>query len=71
VAVWEEQEAAFKQAISWTKQQGGTIFYVFANAGIGERKWIDLPKERKDISEGFQKPNLEVCKPIKVRHSRC
>jgi hypothetical protein len=60
VQVWEEQEDAFKQVVSWTKELGGTLFYVFANAGIGERKWIDLPAESLSFEDGFRKPNFEV-----------
>ena len=53
VVNWDSQKKAFEQAL---KEFGGRIDYVFAIAGIGERKAIrHAPKD-----PGFQKPDLSV-----------
>jgi NAD(P)-dependent dehydrogenase (short-subunit alcohol dehydrogenase family) len=57
---WEEQESAFQHAVTWSKEQGGRFWYVFANAGIGEKKWLELPKDISSNTRGFHKPNFEV-----------
>jgi len=58
---WEEQEAAFTQAVEWMKTLGVSLGYVFANAGIGERKWLDLLPDSSGMAGTFQRPNFEVC----------
>lgn len=51
-ADWDSQLAAFKQV----QQQFGRIDYVYAIAGIGERKWIPNDPNTTD----FAKPDLSV-----------
>lgn len=49
-ADWDSQLSAFKQVL----QQFGRIDYVYAIAGIGERKWI--PNDPNSVD--FAKPDL-------------
>lgn len=51
-ADWDSQLAAFQKALA----EFGRIDYVFAIAGIGERKWIPNNPETLD----FAKPDLSV-----------
>lgn len=51
-ADWDSQAAAFRQVV----QQFGRIDYVYAIAGIGEKKWIPNDPKATD----FEKPNLSV-----------
>lgn len=51
-ADWDSQLAAFKQVVA----EFGRIDYVYASAGIGERKWI--PNEPQ--ANEFVKPDLSV-----------
>ena len=62
VVDWDELESAFKKAMAWSSELGGKLWFVFANAGVGERKWLDLPKDIPEKTDGmsFQKPNFEV-----------
>jgi NAD(P)-dependent dehydrogenase (short-subunit alcohol dehydrogenase family) len=54
VASWEEQVSAFSGAV----ERFGQIDYVYAIAGIGEKRW--LPKGITSETVGFVKPDLEV-----------
>jgi NAD(P)-dependent dehydrogenase (short-subunit alcohol dehydrogenase family) len=53
VTDWEQQVAVFKAIVA----KWGRVDYVFANAGIGEKIWLD----RQTPMEGdYVKPNLLV-----------
>lgn len=62
VTSWEQQVSAFTRAV----EQVGRIDYVYAIAGIGEKRW--LPKGITTDTTGFVKPDLEVRQ--RVNHLR-
>lgn len=55
VASWDDQAKVFSQAVAWA----GRIQYVFAIAGVGERRW--LPQESNSApAPAFHKPDLSA-----------
>jgi NAD(P)-dependent dehydrogenase (short-subunit alcohol dehydrogenase family) len=53
VSDWNSQAKAFSQAVHLFER----IDYVYAIAGIGERRWVDNDPTKK---EGFEAPDLSV-----------